>query len=198
MWCLWIQNNQCIPKPLPRTSVKTAPFPSAPVLVAQGPKAEQVLGAPPASVTSPLIHKAVWPVVKPLMEQIFAILEDVSYSMWYKFTEVCGSLACDEPEVQSLSALKIKVPMPKWRQICVSIKPWVVPRPLSSCRACSILWDRRWKEGNVPSPAVGSGHYRRNKRRQVQREAICQTMTIFICSHQLYDSKWSLGAKAAG
>lgn len=42
--------------------------------------------------------------VKPLMEQTPAILEDVSYATWYKFTEVCGSLACDEPEVQSYSS----------------------------------------------------------------------------------------------
>lgn len=98
--------------------------------------------------------------------------------MLQNHSEVCGSLACDEPEVQSLAALKIKVPLPKWRQTCVSIKTWVVPTPLSSCRACSILWDRRWKEGNVPSPAVGSGHFRRSKGRQVPREAICQTRTI--------------------
>lgn len=169
------------------------------MLAAQGPKAEQVLGAPPASVTSPLVHKAVWVVVKPLMEQKLAILEDISYSTWYKFTmRYVEALLVMRLKFRALQLLKIKVAVPKQKQTCVSIKPWVVPRPVSSCRACSILWDSRRKEGNVPSPEVSSVHSRRCKRRQVQREAICQTGNMLICSHQLCDPKWFLGAKAAG
>lgn len=56
------------------------------------------------------------------MEQTLSILEDVRYSTWYKFTMRSVEDACDEPEVQSLTALKSKVPLPKWRQTCVSIK----------------------------------------------------------------------------